>query len=46
MSFYGNDFDWIKTKKPYVLGFDLLSMKYVGIDFVKSREGTLFGVLN
>lgn len=38
MSFYGIDFEQMKPKKSNISSFDLLSTKYVGIDFVKVRK--------
>ena len=46
MSFQENNIKHIKVKKTNISYFDLLSTRYVGIDFVKTRGSTLFRVLN
>lgn len=45
MSFHENDFDHIKTKKPNISSFGLLSTNCVGIDFMKSKESALLRVI-
>lgn len=43
MPFHENEFDRIKTKKPIILVFDLLSTNYVGFNIVRDRKSASVG---
>ena len=46
ISFQESNIKHIKVKKVDISYFDLLSIRYIGIDFMKTRESALFRVLN
>lgn len=46
MPFHKNDMNQIKTKKPIISYFDLLSTNYIEIDFAKVKKSAPSGVSN
>lgn len=46
MSFQESNIEHIKVKKSIISSFDLLSMKYVGINIVKARKIALLAIVN
>ena len=45
MSFYGINFERMKTKKPIISSFDLLSTNCVGIKFLKEGKSAMLRLI-